>query len=195
MNHSYYHHAIPQPPRYAYAVPILPVPAPRVQVIPVHYATGEPYPRFVSFLDDVFILDIPNNSSMNQQPPRSYTQNHYIPYTISEDTFDMSEYSSLEETYMMLAMEADPAPAPAPQRSGSGLSEEEISKCLHVYTAQGNKIKQSEAVTCSICFCDCEKNEKIGRLECGHQYHAVCIKGWLLSKNVCPLCRAVALRV
>ncbi|KAJ0715299.1 putative transcription factor C2H2 family [Helianthus annuus] len=76
--------------------------------------------------------------------------------------------------------------------SGSGLSEEEISKHLYVYTAQG---KMSQVDPCCICLGDHEKKEKMGRLECGHWFHAECIKCWLLSKNVCPLCRSTALTV
>ncbi|RVW42944.1 putative E3 ubiquitin-protein ligase ZFP1 [Vitis vinifera] len=35
--------------------------------------------------------------------------------------------------------------------------------------------------------------EKIGFLDCGHEYHAGCLKKWLLVKNVCPICKAPAM--
>lgn len=35
--------------------------------------------------------------------------------------------------------------------------------------------------------------EKIGTLNCGHEYHAECLKKWLHVKNVCPICKSEAL--
>jgi len=32
-----------------------------------------------------------------------------------------------------------------------------------------------------------EAEELIGTLECGHKYHATCIKQWLVMKNLCPM--------
>lgn len=40
---------------------------------------------------------------------------------------------------------------------------------------------------------DYEKQEKIGTLDCGHEYHADCVKRWLLVKNTCPICKSSAL--
>ncbi|PHT97516.1 hypothetical protein BC332_33557 [Capsicum chinense] len=45
--------------------------------------------------------------------------------------------------------------------------------------------------TCAICLCEYENDEAIGTLECQHEYHARCIKQWLLKgKRSCPLCRS-----
>ncbi|KAG6535547.1 hypothetical protein ZIOFF_000569 [Zingiber officinale] len=35
--------------------------------------------------------------------------------------------------------------------------------------------------------------ERLGRLKCGHGFHACCIKQWLLIKDICPVCKALAL--
>lgn len=48
---------------------------------------------------------------------------------------------------------------------------------------------------CAICLCDFEKQEKIGILYCGHEYHANCLVNWLLVKNQCPTCRSSALPI
>jgi len=32
-----------------------------------------------------------------------------------------------------------------------------------------------------------KNKEEIGILQCGHEYHADCIRRWLKEKNVCPL--------
>ncbi|KAJ4976209.1 hypothetical protein NE237_001315 [Protea cynaroides] len=49
-----------------------------------------------------------------------------------------------------------------------------------------------EAETCIICQDEYENMDKIGTLDCGHEYHAKCIKKWLLVKNVCPICKISA---
>lgn len=40
---------------------------------------------------------------------------------------------------------------------------------------------------------DYRDNEKIGTLDCDHEYHAECLKKWLFIKNVCPICKSEAL--
>ncbi|XP_021837351.1 probable E3 ubiquitin-protein ligase ZFP1 [Spinacia oleracea] len=47
--------------------------------------------------------------------------------------------------------------------------------------------------SCIICQDEYEADEKLGTLECGHEYHLDCLKKWLLLKNVCPICKSVAL--
>jgi hypothetical protein len=34
--------------------------------------------------------------------------------------------------------------------------------------------------------------DSLGRLKCGHDFHAGCIKKWLEVKNACPVCKADA---
>jgi len=46
---------------------------------------------------------------------------------------------------------------------------------------------------CIICQEEYEAEELIGTLECGHKYHAMCIKQWLVMKNLCPICKTTAL--
>ncbi|KAK4433779.1 E3 ubiquitin-protein ligase MBR2 [Sesamum alatum] len=53
-----------------------------------------------------------------------------------------------------------------------------------------------EPKICVVCQDDlCQENSRIGVLDCGHEYHASCIRQWLQQKNICPLCKAIALRV
>jgi len=45
---------------------------------------------------------------------------------------------------------------------------------------------------CSICldnFCD---TELVTTLPCCHQFHAICLRQWLVRKNSCPFCRSPA---
>jgi hypothetical protein len=39
---------------------------------------------------------------------------------------------------------------------------------------------------------DYKFKDSIGKLKCGHDYHADCIKKWLQVKNACPVCKASA---
>lgn len=85
----------------------------------------------------------------------------------------------------------------------TGLSEESISKCLktrlHSCRVLPPMNQPSEVVedngTCIICQVEYAENEKIGSLDCGHDYHAECIKQWLLLKNICPICKMSALPI
>ncbi|XP_058095749.1 probable E3 ubiquitin-protein ligase ZFP1 isoform X2 [Magnolia sinica] len=84
----------------------------------------------------------------------------------------------------------------------TGLSEESILKCLKTRTYvspttlpppdQSTKMMQDNG-TCIICQVEYEDKEKIGILDCGHDYHANCIKQWLVVKNICPICKTSAL--
>lgn len=83
--------------------------------------------------------------------------------------------------------------------TGSGLSQEKISEHLRVMKRTQEKVdgkcEGGEEDSCAICLSEYEENDMIGIIECGHQFHAACIKGWLVCKNVCPLCRDTALTV
>ncbi|KAM0047257.1 putative transcription factor C2H2 family [Helianthus debilis subsp. tardiflorus] len=184
MNPYYYHQHLMLQQQYAYAY---------AYAVPAHY-TMMPIP--VQYVDNVAIL---NTMWVNQQQPYFQNQN-YVPYqTPPEETSFFNTYDSLtlDETLFMQEIEEEISAlqgvlAAAGTSDSAGLSEEEISERLHVYSAQG---KMSEVDACCICLCEYEKKEKMGRLECGHRFHAECIRRWLLSKNVCPMCRSIALTV
>lgn len=46
----------------------------------------------------------------------------------------------------------------------------------------------NEPVECTICFGTMEDGDRVGSLPCRHIFHADCLKVWLKSRNVCPLC-------
>ncbi|KAG2691718.1 hypothetical protein I3843_08G020800 [Carya illinoinensis] len=47
-------------------------------------------------------------------------------------------------------------------------------------------------VKCSICQEEYVVGDEVGRLQCQHRYHVVCIQQWLRLKNWCPICKASA---
>ncbi|KAK9041604.1 hypothetical protein V6N11_016696 [Hibiscus sabdariffa] len=91
------------------------------------------------------------------------------------------------------------------ERIGSvntGLSEETITNKLKTRTfstfvANINLEEvapiDQEPGSCIICQEDYKNQEKIGTLDCGHEYHAGCLSKWLFVKNVCPICKSEAL--
>uniref|UniRef100_A0A5B6ZBJ3 RING-type E3 ubiquitin transferase n=1 Tax=Davidia involucrata TaxID=16924 RepID=A0A5B6ZBJ3_DAVIN len=76
----------------------------------------------------------------------------------------------------------------------TGLSEETILKRLkqrkYLSIAIG---AQLEVEPCCICQEEYNVGEDLGALECGHEFHADCIKQWLKHKNLCPICKTTAL--
>ncbi|KAK4778998.1 hypothetical protein SAY86_006526 [Trapa natans] len=50
-----------------------------------------------------------------------------------------------------------------------------------------------DTASCIICQDAYEDRDSIGTLNCGHEYHAECLKKWLLVKNICPICKSEAL--
>lgn len=81
----------------------------------------------------------------------------------------------------------------------TGLPEESILKNLKTSarTTCSELDNSSEPVSqnenCIVCQVEYEEKERIGTLECGHSFHADCIKQWLLVKNLCPICKKPAL--
>ncbi|KAH0654695.1 hypothetical protein KY289_032373, partial [Solanum tuberosum] len=52
---------------------------------------------------------------------------------------------------------------------------------------------QDQKTVCVICQADFKDGEKIGILNCGHEYHEECVKKWLGVKNSCAICKSAAL--
>ncbi|CAN4104217.1 unnamed protein product [Withania somnifera] len=84
----------------------------------------------------------------------------------------------------------------------TGLSEEAIVTNLKTRIFLSTKTRCSpESVICPdhktdfcvICQNDYEDQDKIGILECGHEYHEECVRKWLVVKNACAICKSTAL--
>ncbi|XP_076930022.1 uncharacterized protein LOC143594644 [Bidens hawaiensis] len=46
---------------------------------------------------------------------------------------------------------------------------------------------------CTICQMEYNDEERIGVLDCNHEYHVECIEKWLVEKNSCPVCKCTGL--
>ncbi|CAN0922438.1 Probable E3 ubiquitin-protein ligase RHG1A [Linum grandiflorum] len=76
----------------------------------------------------------------------------------------------------------------------TGLNEETIVNRLkqRTYSAAAGTCKV-ETEPCCVCQEDYSNGERIGTLDCGHDYHMDCIKQWLMLKNWCPICKTTGL--
>ncbi|KAF1898029.1 hypothetical protein Lal_00032793 [Lupinus albus] len=84
----------------------------------------------------------------------------------------------------------------------TGLSEETITAQLKIKTYVTPAVvinleepasEDQESDSCIICQDEYKDQQNIGILPCDHEYHADCLKKWLLVKNVCPICKSEAL--
>ncbi|KAF3547409.1 hypothetical protein DY000_02010476 [Brassica cretica] len=78
----------------------------------------------------------------------------------------------------------------------TGLPEEDVKNHLKTRTCSGTSLAQTkdrETEPCTICQESFKKEEKIARLDCGHQYLAECLEKLLIVKNVYPIRKADAL--
>ncbi|XP_012846121.1 PREDICTED: uncharacterized RING finger protein P4H10.07-like isoform X2 [Erythranthe guttata] len=77
---------------------------------------------------------------------------------------------------------------------GTGLQEEELSRCIRKFKMCNQKLITSHKDwKCSICQEKGRRNDDIGTLDCGHHHHLQCIKKWLTHKNECPVCKSAVM--
>ncbi|XP_057958667.1 E3 ubiquitin-protein ligase MBR1-like [Malania oleifera] len=82
----------------------------------------------------------------------------------------------------------------------TALSEEALSKCLRrsIYQCASPETEvigcsgDYDDIKCSICQEEYSDGDEVGRLQCEHRFHVVCIQQWLQLKNWCPICKASA---
>ena len=70
-----------------------------------------------------------------------------------------------------------------------GLLKERVIQSLSKIQYDPDKFKHQK--TCSICYEDFVKDDKITPLSCDirHYFHSECIETWMKEKNQCPLCK------
>ncbi|KAJ4876825.1 E3 ubiquitin-protein ligase MBR1 [Raphanus sativus] len=76
----------------------------------------------------------------------------------------------------------------------TGLREDVILKTMkqHKCTSSSAELPQ-DIEPCCICQEEYAEGDDLGTLECGHEFHKDCIKQWVMLKNLCPICKTVAL--
>lgn len=102
---------------------------------------------------------------------------------------------------------------------GPGLSEETIHNVLQQYTYEtekphkidglidlecgnlsGDEIEQSDCLgvdartECAVCLTEFVDGDLLIELTCSHRYHRDCITSWLMNRNLCPMCKQLAVQ-
>ncbi|GAV61296.1 zf-RING_2 domain-containing protein [Cephalotus follicularis] len=75
----------------------------------------------------------------------------------------------------------------------TGLTEETILSRLERRICCIINGAEHEEEPCSICREEYNDGEELGTLDCGHDFHADCVKQWLTHKNLCPICKETGL--
>ncbi|CAN8276230.1 unnamed protein product [Cochlearia groenlandica] len=79
----------------------------------------------------------------------------------------------------------------------TGLSEEVIMKAMkqHKHTSSSSSAVEShqDKEPCCVCQEEYVEGDDLGTLGCGHEFHTLCVKQWLMLKNLCPICKTIAL--
>jgi hypothetical protein len=105
---------------------------------------------------------------------------------------------------------------------GPGLTPETISTVLHHFTYEGaihqtrtSEYRESQEIDlergeapsdrpskikrfsdeCAVCLSDFADGDSLTALPCGHVYHRSCVTSWLVSRNLCPMCKTVAVQM
>ncbi|XP_019182509.1 PREDICTED: E3 ubiquitin-protein ligase RNF12-like [Ipomoea nil] len=75
----------------------------------------------------------------------------------------------------------------------AGLSEEVIMS--HLGTSTFETSSDEDKDSCCICLDEFSTGDELGKINCYHKFHFMCILEWLKRNNICPVCRAIALSV
>ncbi|KAG8382509.1 hypothetical protein BUALT_Bualt05G0084700 [Buddleja alternifolia] len=144
-------------------------------------------PSFVTLPNQDHIMDNQIHNVELMEQGNQYVQESNDGYFRD---YDSDWNTEEEEALIMDAIQLLGRQNPTTHYNGVGLSEGVISMCLK--TRNGDEHDKSEI--CTVCQDDlCQEDEMVGVLDCGHEYHAKCIKQWLQEKNICPLCKTIAL--
>uniref|UniRef100_A0ACD5V1N2 Uncharacterized protein n=3 Tax=Avena sativa TaxID=4498 RepID=A0ACD5V1N2_AVESA len=76
----------------------------------------------------------------------------------------------------------------------TGLNEEDVMKLLKQRKFSSWRLASMEYEPCCICQEEYVDGDDLGTLHCGHDFHAGCIRQWLVVKNMCPICKNTALK-
>ncbi|KAI3507577.1 hypothetical protein L1887_22565 [Cichorium endivia] len=150
--------------------------------LPVHY----PYVWLV-YENEAAIVDFDDMYEyyIGQQPPSSSTTTIQQPQT----RYVRHTYEHSDEIYSIRQAINESFEEAASHVPCSGLTKKLISKNLRV----AEYCEEEEGEICVVCQDEFKSKQRVGVLQCKHQYHPRCIKEWLVRHNVCPLCKAQAL--
>jgi hypothetical protein len=74
------------------------------------------------------------------------------------------------------------------------LTSEELDRVAPEVTYETDPERQGDSAyaSCAICLTSFIEEERVARLQCGHQFHGDCVRPWVKNHFTCPLCRISA---
>lgn len=126
-------------------------------------------------------------------PPVAFLQDDYVP-SLGDHHSDLDIEDMSYEELLVLDEQIGKI-----GNVGMGLLQEIITRemktktCLLPNNLEGATSEEQETELCIICQDEYKNKEELGILQCGHTYHADCIRRWLHEKNVCPMCKSKVL--
>ncbi|MCD7467234.1 hypothetical protein HAX54_004559 [Datura stramonium] len=131
---------------------------------------------------------------------RNSTGNHLVPHNNSVFPYLWFPYGYHDDAYVTTIQILDRnfgsrlSGQPIDYRALLDVSHQEDDINIMMKTRTHCTKVEVDSEICVICLCEYVNDEKIGTLECGHEYHATCVEQWLLrGKKNCPICRSSAL--
>lgn len=67
-------------------------------------------------------------------------------------------------------------------------------ECLRLVLRRSHRDGTPHSEACAICMENMQSGKDLRILDCGHVYHFDCIATWMMQRNTCCVCQAVALR-
>ena len=72
------------------------------------------------------------------------------------------------------------------ENNNHGIDEEVLWRLPKSKIPDVNKLEKKQ---CNICLADYKNGDELTTLPCFHFFHPNCINQWLISKNICPVCK------
>nr|GMC97128.1 E3 ubiquitin-protein ligase MBR2-like [Ipomoea batatas] len=110
-----------------------------------------------------------------------------------ESLEDNADHDDILNVHLSIQLEEVMEDSLDEQEDHPGLSEEVIMSLLGTSTFETSSDEDKDS--CCICLDEFSTGDELGKINCEHKFHFMCIREWLKLNNICPICRAIALSV
>nr|GME09779.1 probable E3 ubiquitin-protein ligase HIP1 [Ipomoea batatas] len=110
-----------------------------------------------------------------------------------ESLEDNADHDDILNVHLSIQLEEVMEDSLDEQEDHPGLSDEVIMSLLGTSTFETSSDEDKDS--CCICLDEFSTGDELGKINCEHKFHFMCIREWLKRNNICPICRAVALSV
>nr|GLL26456.1 E3 ubiquitin-protein ligase RNF12-like [Ipomoea trifida] len=110
-----------------------------------------------------------------------------------ESLEDNADHDDILNVHLSIQLEEVMEDSLDAQEDHPGWSEEVIMSLLGTSTFETSSDEDKDS--CCICLDEFSTGDELGKINCEHKFHFMCIREWLKRNNICPICRVVALSV